>query len=158
MKDVLEILRYKCDTTRGNETPVTLATGDLRLAIAEIEDHRRVMRRANPVVDEIAAERRRQQKDEGWDPITHDDPMTEGQLAAAAACYANPRPKMLNERPSFFNGGFCDEYPEGWPWDPDFWKPKDRRRNLVRAAALIIAEIERLDRAEAARAGQEESR
>jgi hypothetical protein len=27
-----------------------------------------------------------------------------------------------------------------------WWKPKDRRRDLVRAAALIIAEIERLDR------------
>lgn len=25
-------------------------------------------------------------------------------------------------------------------------KPKDRRRNLVRAAALLIAEIERIDR------------
>lgn len=35
-----------------------------------------------------------------------------------------------------------------WPWDREWWKPKDRRRNLVRAAALLIAEIERLDRAE----------
>jgi hypothetical protein len=36
-----------------------------------------------------------------------------------------------------------------WPWSPDWWKPRDARRNLERAAALIIAEIERLDRAEA---------
>lgn len=28
----------------------------------------------------------------------------------------------------------------------DWWKPKDRRRNLVKAGALIVAEIERLDR------------
>ena len=34
-----------------------------------------------------------------------------------------------------------------WPWDDDSFKPKDPRRNLVRAAALIIAEIERTDRA-----------
>lgn len=34
-----------------------------------------------------------------------------------------------------------------WPWDDDSFKPKDPRRNLVRAAALIIAEIERMDRA-----------
>jgi len=33
-----------------------------------------------------------------------------------------------------------------WPWDPKWWKPKDRRRDLVRAAALIIAEIDRHDR------------
>jgi hypothetical protein len=38
--------------------------------------------------------------------------------------------------------------PEPPKWDRDSWKPKDRRRNLVRAAALLIAEIERLDRRE----------
>ena len=43
--------------------------------------------------------------------------------------------------------------PFGWPhtWDASWWKPKDRRRDLVRAGALIIAEIERLDRLDAAR-------
>lgn len=40
----------------------------------------------------------------------------------------------------------------GWPFPPRSWKPKDRRRDLVRAAALLVAEIERLDR-EAAREG-----
>ncbi|MBY5804125.1 hypothetical protein [Rhizobium leguminosarum] len=34
-----------------------------------------------------------------------------------------------------------------WPWERRFWKPTERRRDLVKAAALIIAEIERLDRA-----------
>jgi hypothetical protein len=34
-----------------------------------------------------------------------------------------------------------------WPWDRKWWKPTDRRRDLVKAAALILAEIERLDRA-----------
>ena len=33
-----------------------------------------------------------------------------------------------------------------WPWSLDWWKPKDPRRDLVRAGALIVAEIERLDR------------
>jgi hypothetical protein len=36
-----------------------------------------------------------------------------------------------------------------WPWSVQWWKPKDRRRDLVRAGALIVAEIERLDRAAA---------
>jgi hypothetical protein len=37
----------------------------------------------------------------------------------------------------------CGRY---WPWEDKWWKPKDRRRDLVRAGALIVAEIERLDR------------
>jgi hypothetical protein len=37
--------------------------------------------------------------------------------------------------------------PAFWPWPPEWWKPCDRRANLVRAAALLIAEIERIDRA-----------
>jgi hypothetical protein len=38
-----------------------------------------------------------------------------------------------------------------WPskWAEHWFKPKDPRRDLVRAAALCIAEIERLDRADA---------
>jgi hypothetical protein len=35
----------------------------------------------------------------------------------------------------------------GWPWDLKWWKPTTPRRDLVKAAALIVAEIERLDRA-----------
>lgn len=38
-----------------------------------------------------------------------------------------------------------------WPWRASTFKPKDRRRNLVRAAALLLAEIDWLDRAEARR-------
>ena len=32
----------------------------------------------------------------------------------------------------------------GWAWS--WWKPKNRRHDLIRAAALIVAEIERIDR------------
>lgn len=33
-----------------------------------------------------------------------------------------------------------------WPWGRDYFKPKGVRRDLVRAAALIIAEIQKIDR------------
>lgn len=33
-----------------------------------------------------------------------------------------------------------------WPWDAKWWKPKNTRRDLVRAGALIVAELERMDR------------
>lgn len=81
---------------------------------------------------DVLAERRRQMTGEGWTP-EHDDTHTTGELASAAACYALCR---------FPWGGI----PAMWPWSRDWWKPKDRRRNLVRAAALILAEIERIDR------------
>ena len=37
--------------------------------------------------------------------------------------------------------------PSMWPWTSEWWKPSTRRRMLVKAAALILSEIERLDRA-----------
>ena len=37
---------------------------------------------------------------------------------------------------------------ELWPWLSSWWKPSTNRRDLVKAGALILAEIERLDRAE----------
>lgn len=99
------------------------------------------------VVSDIREERARQVAVEGWTPA-HDDQHTGGDLAAAAAAYAfsaytATTPRYLAADPSGF-----------WPWDVSWWKPRGARRDLVRAAALIVAEIERLDRlaVEAARA------
>jgi hypothetical protein len=82
--------------------------------------------------DDVIAERKRQIDVEGWSH-EHDDAHSLGELAAAGAAYAI-RDRADSNPPTF------------WPWDWRWWKPKDRRRNLVRAAALIVAEIERLDR------------
>lgn len=87
---------------------------------------------------EVLGERTRQMSQEGW-TLAHDDSHTDGEMALAAACYASE----VHPDP--------DVPPADWPWDDEWWKPKDRRRNLVRAAALLVAEIERLDRAEAKR-------
>ncbi len=81
-------------------------------------------------IEDVIAERQRQVDVEGWTP-EHDDKHTDGALAKAATCYATVY-------------GLGASY---WPWDIKWWKPKDRRSNLIRAAALIIAEIERIDRA-----------
>lgn len=86
---------------------------------------------------DVLAERYRQIAAEGWTP-EHDDEHDDGSLAAAAACYAL--------------GDQAGELPAGWPqsWDESWWRPSaDARRNLVKAGALILAEIERLDRAAA---------
>jgi hypothetical protein len=84
----------------------------------------------------IAAERQRQIEVEDWS-ADHDDQHADGSLVHAAVAYA------CAENGSSSAGGM-------WPWDADSWKPKDRVRNLVRAAALLAAEIDRLQRAEAA--------
>lgn len=92
-------------------------------------------------ITEIAAERRRQIEGEGWTP-EHDDQHASGEMAMAAAAYAYNAGQ--GETGRSWNVG---RHPVVWPWSDEWWKPKDRRRDLVRAAALIVAEIERLDRA-----------
>jgi hypothetical protein len=94
---------------------------------------------------DIAAERKRQREVEGW-TTGHDDGHDTGEMAGAAACYALSTIKHWAK----------DQVIKMmWPWADEWWKPKDRRRNLVRAAALIVAEIERIDRAAAIRAAGE---
>lgn len=89
----------------------------------------------NPAILDVVAERQRQKTIEGWTP-EHDDEHCNGELAMAAVCYINETGTVNR------NGG----KPWGWPWDASWWKPKTRRRNLVKAGALFLAEIERLDR------------
>lgn len=87
------------------------------------------------VIDDIAAERRRQIEVEGYD-TAHDDAHDGGELAQAAAAYALVTTKE----------GFPSMVREIWPWQWHQFYPKNLRSDLVRAAALIVAEIERLDR------------
>lgn len=90
----------------------------------------------------IAEERRRQVEAEGW-TAEHDDlpSHAHGQLADAAACYAKVAAMMA------YPGPVPLDEPSGWPWDAEWWKPSsDPIRNLVKAGALITAEIDRLRR------------
>ena len=127
--------------------------------------------KAVAVTDEVVAERRRQIEDDGWTP-DHDDEHTSGELALAAVCLASP--ELLYRREDRANGTF---FSDPWPWGvatsrgslaPGDKRPHDgnsilpnkkapvpmRRRQLVKAAALLVAEIERIDRAQlAAKAG-----
>lgn len=107
------------------------------------------------VMGEIGSERQRQKDKEGW-TTAHDDAHRNGELAAAAACYAFMASKDDTTRNivaiSESNPQYAD--PEKrliavrfWPWEWSWFKLKDRRRDLIRAGALIVAEIERLDRA-----------
>lgn len=89
----------------------------------------------------IATERQRQMAVEGW-TTSHDDTHRNGELPRAAALYAHHAAQPDHVRALYPPG----QPPEGWPWDPCWWKPRDPRSDLVRAGALIAAEIDRLDR------------
>lgn len=106
------------------------------------------------VIAEIAAERYRQIEQEGW-TAEHDDRHQGGDLAKAGACYAYFGGMLEVVREVDMSIPIHQPKPDGsaiiviqrmWPWRWVDWKPKDRRRDLIRAAALIVAEIERLDR------------
>ena len=87
--------------------------------------------------DLIAAERDRQVTEEGFTP-EHDDAHIPGDLARAGAAYT-----MLAFAPKEFVRNL-------WPWPRAQFKPSDDPiRNLVRAGALIAAELDRLLRQQA---------
>ncbi|HFU1359324.1 TPA: hypothetical protein ACGQTY_002507 [Citrobacter farmeri] len=94
--------------------------------IAELE-----ARTFNPAILDVIAERQRQQSVKGFS-TQQDDTYIGGELAAAAISYIEPM-----------------EAGDYWPadWHDDSFRPSDYRRNLVKAGALLIAEIERIDRA-----------
>ena len=87
----------------------------------------------------MLTERKRQIEREGWTP-EHDDNYLDFEMARAASCYAKEASTYWMDRDP------AQSAPKNWPWDEVYWKPKGARPDLVRAGALILAEIERLDR------------
>ena len=96
-----------------------------------------------PAAADVLRERRRQVEDEGYD-LAHDDAHVNDEIAAAACFYAMPPGAREWDASSTGYGRTLGLaiIPEGWTV-----MEGDRRRELVKAGALILAEIERLDRA-----------
>jgi DNA-directed RNA polymerase subunit K/omega len=95
-------------------------------------------------VARIAAERLRQIEEEGW-TVAHDDQHRAGTLVNAALSYAEVAAEQLD--PHFPGENRPWETRTDWPWDAEWWKPSNSIvRNLVKAGALIAAEIDRLQR------------
>lgn len=92
----------------------------------------------------IAVERQRQIAAEGWTP-EHDDEHRDGEMLQAGMCYyLHAIGQSASQR---------DGIPREWPWDRCWWKPKGEagdmhNRDLERAGALLLAERERLLRAD----------
>lgn len=117
----------------------------------------------------ICTERYRQLQAEGFD-AAHDDAHGAGELSIAAACYA----AAANDAVRGFTGGIK---PSRWPFEPESWKPGRFEGglvaagggpnpaivpaaigNLVKAGALIAAELDRLLRLQADQARRASTR
>lgn len=123
------------------------------------------------VAEELFAERRRQRAPkeaggEAWSIAHDDDAHRVGELEGAASAYAYAASvredhspfldlSAKRPRPPIRTGWLVVDFLwQVWPWSPAWWKPDIdapgwRRRCLVKAGALIIAAIEKIDRAEA---------
>ncbi|HIB8899242.1 hypothetical protein [Enterobacter hormaechei] len=124
-------LKAKCEQLEdfNREASDLIATLQSNLSRATLNGQTRTA----AVLDALL-ERQRQQTDKGYS-TEQDDTYICGELAAAAICYIEPM-----------------EATNYWPadWHDSSFKPSDYRRNLVKAIALLIAEVERFDRQEAA--------
>lgn len=120
--------------------------GDSKLLATKVRENENYQPSEMAAHHDVLAERKRQVEREGW-TAEHDDEHDSGELALAAACYASPKP-IYTFTPDYEDGVTGQMLFEGaWPWDSGWWKPTSRRQNLVKAGALIFAEIERIDRA-----------
>ncbi len=94
------------------------------------------------VFDDVGAAYQKQLDNEMTDGI--DDDMQCALAAAAyaehAAIWADTTVDLQRYRAAGPN--------QLWPWSTQNWSPQSPRADLVRAAALIISQIEKIDRAE----------
>lgn len=102
-------------------------------------------------LEDVIAERRRQINEEGWS-ADHDDQHDKGEMALAAASYAYTSTLVNSEIEAHKNAlwgspsGVFSVIRHLWRWEPRWFKPQNKRSDLVRAGALILAEIDRIDR------------
>lgn len=108
------------------------------------------------IVAGVALERIRQVGEEGFN-TTHDDAHDRGEIAQAAACYAMAAGARIALEAKYRHDPVAlaslaakphasTPPPPAWPWEYGWWKPKDPRRDLERAAALAVAAIAAFDR------------
>lgn len=99
---------------------------------------------------DVIAERVRQIEKEGY-AAAHDDSHVDREIARAALAYVAhyiERAWIAEElaKGNAFDSRYEEDGTDNWPWD-EGWNPKTPRLDLVRGGALLIAEIERIDRA-----------
>lgn len=95
---------------------------------------------------DIISERQRQITDEGFTP-EQDDKYDREELVSAAISYIRLATIWKDKDPVSYRNCCA---PMSWPWSPEWWKPTNPRRDMIKGIALLIAALERRDRKEAA--------
>lgn len=168
MRDVVEVDDAMCERVFNSELPRKTKCSRIEIAVArewlaawraELGPTLGLVEMREPTatgaLELIRAERERQIASEGWS-LEHDDDHANGELACAAGCYAIVAGSPCDARNGRIHRGIV---PNQWPWAAQWWKPSsghqnsDRIRELVKAGALIVAEIERLERRHVAERG-----
>lgn len=130
-------LRAQLEAERTTSSELRALVNGRDRTIAELNEKLAALTEAphlTKAAHDVLSERARQVLVEGWTP-EHDDAHIIGELPDAAVAYA------------LTAAGYGEMgHSQFWPFAESWWKPKDARRDFVRAAALLIAEIERLDR------------
>jgi len=117
----------------------------------EFAKFRKVIKMSKNGLELIADERHRQIEQERYS-LEHDDNEKPGALTTAAICYATMAASGPEMRQAIRHQAEHGIPPKHWPWELSSWKPgeddsnKSRIRELVKAGALIAAEIDRLQR------------
>lgn len=93
------------------------------------------------VLEEVLLERQRQIITHRYDQ-EHDDAHDWGELAVAAVVYVDA--SLTNSKGKCYLS--AKQLQKRWPWDSRFKAASSRRSNLLKAVAMLVAEIERLDR------------
>jgi hypothetical protein len=133
-----EIINYLADLYQVTYTPIQRKA--LKILLIDLV-HEYPPFRPGDGIGLITAERARQMSVEGYS-TSHDDQHKLFQLGRAALCYLK-----YGILPAFPNRSNPPD--RWWPWRNEDWKPSESRiRNLVKAGALIAAEIDRLQREE----------
>jgi DNA-directed RNA polymerase subunit K/omega len=149
LRRVAKLVGLESAVPEDDKTLIGCMGSVLGMVARAIEDERG--KPVSKALTDVAAERARQIEVEGW-TAAHDDEHADGSLTEAAITYAlaaNEKPAERAVLESFGFTGLRDTIQSAWPtsWCSTWFKPKSRRRDLVRAAALLVAEIDRLDRA-----------
>lgn len=97
---------------------------------------------SSKAMKDVQAERLRQKRDEGYtleSDLANNKP---GELALGAAAYAAQVGTTLRSPEDVVPGV---QPPTLWPFPASSYKQRDPRQSLVKAAAMLLAEIERYD-------------
>jgi hypothetical protein len=143
LDEARKALFRQSEIARAQSVMASQAQEAYATAMAQLDEARKA-RDAGDGASLIAAERARQMSVEGWTPA-HDDGHRHGEMAISAARYA-----LEDVSVDYVTASARGALQSAWRWESCWWKPKDPIRNLVRAGALIAAEIDRRLRAERA--------